>query len=347
MAEILWDAPVPPDTLSSYLEKYVPAPAQNTLTGLASVNYTSDDKVRWGTITRKNRYARYRAYDGAIARTVRDAAEDRWLSLAPFSNSLVNGEYATLKKEHARLGGSNMAVLEDAIYNDGETLMTTMWNRVELALGTAMLGKFEVNENRTRLEVDYGIPAANQIGAATAWTDITALAADDLRAMVAQSMRASGVRPGRIVTSQAVVSALLRNVQVVSEAIGVMTGRTRITRAELSAWLASEQLPQIVTEVEGIMEDEETGQQVRVFPEDKIVLAPAQLSDVLTFTFGLSATALRLIQSARTDFSFGDQVRVAGMVVVDGPPFREYTYTDAVGMPILSAPERVVVGTVL
>ena len=68
MAEILFDAPVPPDTLTRYIEKYVPRPAENQLTGLVNVNYVADDKVRWGTITRKNCMAKYRAFDGNIVR---------------------------------------------------------------------------------------------------------------------------------------------------------------------------------------------------------------------------------------------------------------------------------------
>lgn len=348
MAEIVFDAPVPPDVLTAYITKYVPAPATNVLTSLAAVNYTPNDKVRWGNITRRNRMAKYRAYDGHIARTTRDAGTDSYVSLAPFSNSLMMGEYETLQREYARLEGGNKAVLADAIYNDATLLTTSMWNRVEKGFGDLLpTGQFKVDENETRFETDYAIPSANFITAAVPWSTITADAADELRAMVERYVASAGVRPGRIVTSAAVVSALCRNVQVVSEAVGSQTGKTRITRSELNAWLDSEQLPALVTEVEGQMWNDETGQQERVFPEDKIVLTPADLGSIMEFTFGMSASALKLMRSpSRVARNFGD-ARIVGMVIEDGPPYREFTYVDAVGLPILTGADQVVVGDVL
>lgn len=349
MAEILFDAPVPPDTLTRYIEKYVPRPAENQLTSLVNVNYVADDKVRWGTITRKNRMAKYRAFDGNIARAQRDSAAEQWVPLAPFSNSQVTGEYETLQKEFARMQGGNKAVLADAIYNDADALTISMWNRVEKALGsTAATGKFTVNENRTMYEADYAIPAGNKITAATPWSNAaTAQAADDLRNLRSAYLASAGVAPGRIITSELVISSLLRNAQIVAEALGTTSGRTRITRAELNAWLASENLPSLVTEVEGVMYNDETGNDERVLPQDLLIMTPANLGDALEFTFGLSASALKLVNSNRTDLTFGDRTRITGMVIEDGPPFREFVYVDAVGIPVLTAPQRIVVADVL
>lgn len=349
MAEILFDAPVPPDTLTRYIEKYVPRPAENQLTGLVNVNYVADDKVRWGTITRKNRMAKYRAFDGNIARAVRDSAAEQWVPLAPFSNSQVTGEYETLQKEFARMQGGNKAVLADAIYNDADALTISMWNRVEKAIGsTVATGKFAVNENRTMYEADYAIAAGNKITAATPWSNAaTAQAADDLRNLRSVYLASAGVAPGRIITSELVISSLLRNAQIVAEALGTTSGRTRITRAELNAWLASENLPSLVTEVEGAMFNDETGADERVLPQDLLIMTPANLGDCLEFTFGLSASALKLVNSNRTDLTFGDRTRITGMVIEDGPPFREFVYVDAVGIPVMTAPQRVVIGDVL
>ena len=348
MAEILFDAPVPPDALTRYAEEYVPRPAENLLTAAADVNYTPDDKIRWGRVTRKNRMAKYRAWDGNIARQTRDTAQEQWVPLAPFSNSQVTGEYETLKKEYARMQGGNVAFLADAIYNDTDALVRSMWNRVEKGLGnTLVTGKFTVNENQAMYEADYALPAANQIVSATPWTNPAATAADDLRALRSRFVASAGVAPGRIVTSEAVISALLRNAQLVGEALGTTSGRTRITRAELNAWLGSESLPTIVTEVEGAMFNDETGLDERVLPQDLLVMTPANLGDCLEFTFGLSASALKLVNSNRTDLTFGDRTRITGMVIEDGPPFREFVYVDAVGIPILTAPQRVVIGDVL
>ena len=37
---------------------------------------------------------------------------------------------------------------------------------------------------------------------------------------------------------------------------------------------------------------------------------------------------------------------IVGMIVKDGPPFRQFTYTDAIGMPILYGARQVVIGSV-
>lgn len=352
MAEILFDAPVAPDELTNYLNTYVPAPPRNTLTGLARVNYTPDDKVRWGSITRRNRMAKYRAFDGHIHRTSRDMAAESYVNLPPFSNSLMTGEYETLVKEFARMKGGNTALLADAIYNDGELLTQSMWNRVEMGLGQALLGAFTVDENETMFEVDYAVPGDNRITANVLWSDPAALIADDLRALRAQFIASAGVAPGRIVTTERVLGTILRNPQVVAEAIGTQTGRARITRAELTAWLDAESIPVDVTLVEGVMYNDETGLDERVFPDNVLVMTPTVLGDVLQFTFGLSASALKLVRSNRTTLTIdgdggGIEPRIVGMVIEDGPPYREFTYTDAVGLPILSRPKDVVIGTVL
>lgn len=348
MAEILWDAPVSPSTLTAFITKYVPAPAKNVLTSLVSVNYVESDRVKWGAITRRNRMAKYRAYDGMIARTGRDVAAEQWVNLPPFSNSDMVGEYETMQREYARLQGGNKAALADAIYNDAINLTNTMWNRVEKALGDLIpTGHFTVQENQTTYDADYGIPVANRITAAVPWTSPAALAADELRAMVTRYQASAGVRPARLITSGAVLSALQRNVQVVGEAAGTISGRTRLTLGELTAWLDSERLPTLITEVEGQMYDDEADKLVRVWPEDLLVLAPADLGSVVQFTFGLSASAMELRSAPdRVNSTFGDD-RIVGMVLKDGPPFRQYTYVDAIGLPVLAGADQIVVGDVL
>lgn len=347
MADIMFNAPVSPATLTNYINQFVPAPAANTLTSLATVRYTPDEYVTWGTITRRNRMAQYRPWDGSIARTTRDTAAEQRIPLAPFSLSTVTSEYETRAKEFARNGGGNKQLLVDAIYNDAEQLTVAMWNRIEKALGdTLFTGRFSVNENLTRYEADYALPAGNRVAPAVPWTDINASAADDLRAMRAQAVLANGVAPGRIITSNRVLSAMQRNVQIVSEAVGVLSGKTRLTRQELIAWLDSESLPTLITEVDGSMWDDTAQENVRVFPDDALVFAPAELGSALEFTFGMSVSALKLRQATHVQSTFGDE-RIVGMILQDGPPFREYVYTDAVGIPVLTAPQSIVIGEVL
>ena len=348
MAEILYDAPVAPDELTYAMRNLSPAP-DLVLSGIAPITTSDTNTVRWGEITRRNRLAKYRSFDGPIPVSQRDTAEDRLVRLAPFSNSLNLGEYERLQQEFLAMGGTQSAQLVRAIYNDARNLVLSMHCRVEKALGTVLTtGIFDVNENNFRAQANFGIAAANFFTASVVWsTSATAKAGDDLRAMRSKFVASAGVAPGRIITSEAVVNALMVNAQIVAEAIGTQAGRTWITREELNAWLRQNRLPDLVTEVETTVYNDETGADERVFPQNKLVMTPSSLAGVLEFRYGLSATALELVQSNRCEISFADAPGIVGMVVKEGPPFRQFTYVDAVGMPIMSGTKQVVVGTVL
>lgn len=348
MAEILYDAPVAPDELTYAIRNLSPRP-ELVLSNIAPVTVSNSNTVRWGEITRRNRLAKYRAFDGPIAVSTRDGAEDRMVRLAPFSNSLNLGEYERLQQEFLRLGGSQTEALVSAIYDDARQLVDSMHCRVEKALGTTLTtGVFTVNENNFQATASFGVDPLNFFTAATPWTTVaTAQAGSDLRTMATRFLTSAGVRPGQIITTEAVVNALLNNAQIVGEVVGTTAGRTWINRDELSNWLAMNRLPQIVTEVETTVFNDETGLDERVVPTNKLVMVPASLAGVLEFRYGLSATALELVQSNRAELSFADAPGIVGMVVKEGPPFRQFTYVDAVGMPILSGARQVVVGTVL
>lgn len=349
MAEILWDAPATPDEIS-FAIRQIPLRSDLVLTGMPGViTYSASHTVRWGEVTRRNRLASYRSFDGPIAVGARDDEQDKQVRLAPFSRSLNLGEYERLSIEFERMAGGNRAVLADALYDDAENLTSSMHNRAEKAVGqTLYTGVFDVNENGYRGTADFGLAAANKFTAATVWsTSGTAKAGDDLRAMGKRFLQSAGVRAGRIITSEAVVDSLLTNAQIVAEAVGIQSGRTWITRDELNTWLGQNRLPQLVTEYETSFFNEETGLEERVIPENRIILTPANLTDIIQFRYGLSATALELIRSPRSEMTWQDGAGIVGLAIKEGPPFRQFTYVDAVGMPLLMGPKSLVVGTVL
>ena len=350
MAEILFDAAASPDEIT-YAIRQIPLRSELVLTSQPGVvTYTDSHTVRWGDITRRNRLASYRSFDGPIAVGQRDDSETRQVRLAPFSRQLNLGEYERLSIEFERMAGGNRAVLADALFDDAENLTSSMHNRAEKAVATTLTtGVFDVNENGYRGQADFGLPAANRFTAAVKWgaNPTTANAGDDLRAMAKQFLRSSGVRAGRIITSEAVMDALRFNAQIVSEAVGVQAGRAWITPDELKNWLGQNRLPQLVVEYETSFFNEETGMEERVIPEDRIIFTPANLGDVLQFRYGMSATALELIRSPRSEMTFADGPGIVGLAIKQGPPFRQFTYVDAVGMPLLMGAKSVVVGTVL
>ena len=348
MPDIMWDAPASPDEVT-FAIRQIPLRSELVLSSLANITYSESHTVRWGEVTRRNRLAKYRAFDGPVAKSARDDAADRAIRLAPFSNSLDLGEYERLVIEFERMAGGNRRVLADALYDDAENLTTSMHNRVEKALATTLYtGVFDVNENGYRGTADFGMAAANKFTAAVPWTtSATAKAGDDLRAMGKRYLTSAGVRAGRLITSEAVIDSLLTNAQVVAEAIGTLAGRTYINRDELDNWLRNNRLPQLITEYETSFYNDETGLEERALPEDRIILAPANLGDALEFRYGLSATALELIRSPQSEMTFSDGPGIVGLAVKQGVPFRQFTYVDAVGLPLLLGAKQVVVGDVL
>ena len=349
MSEILWDAAATPDEIT-FTIRQIPRRSELVLSNLAPITYSDSHTVRWGEISRRNRLASYRAFDGPIAVGGRDDEQDKQVRLAPFSRQLNMGEYERLAIEFERMAGGNRKVLADALYDDAENLTSSMHNRVEKALGTTLYtGVFDVNENGYRGRADFGLPSANVFTAAVKWgaNPTTAKAGDDLRAMGKQFLKSAGVRAGRIITSEAVMDALRFNAQIVAETVGTQAGRTWITQDELNNWFGQNRLPQLVVEYETSFFNEETGMEERVIPEDRIIFTPANLGDVLQFRYGMSATALELIRSPRSEMTFADGPGIVGLAIKQGPPFRQFTYVDAVGMPLLMGAKSVVVGTVL
>ena len=148
MPDIMWDAPASPDEVT-FAIRQIPLRSELVLSSLANITYSESHTVRWGEVTRRNRLAKYRAFDGPVAKSARDDAADRAIRLAPFSNSLDLGEYERLVIEFERMAGGNRRVLADALYDDAENLTTSMHNRVEKALAHALHRR--VRRQRERL----------------------------------------------------------------------------------------------------------------------------------------------------------------------------------------------------
>ena len=80
--------------------------------------------------------------------------------------------------------------------------------------------------------------------------------------------------------------------------------------------------------------------------DDLVLLLPENLEDLGYTAWGVSATALELVNSDRSDLSFEDAPGIVGVVEKIGPPYREFTYVDAVAMPILANARRLFVADV-
>jgi hypothetical protein len=334
---IVFDGPISPDALTTFV-RTVPVPSSNALEQLFPTRFFDSNRVDWAELTKTNRTAQYRSFDGTIHVSQRDAGSGKYVELAPFSDSLNKGEYERIAQEVARLGGTNKEIQAQAAYNDAERLVGTMHNRVELAWGDVLTdGKLTINEGGLNSEADYGVPA-NQITAPAGalWTSAnqaTAVPLTDLEAQQQIRIANGNGKAARALASRATVSTLRKSKEVIDAVYGSTQGRTSVSLAELNALLSGEELPTFET-YDGTLNVE--GSVTRVLATDKVILLPEDISSLGFMAYGLSATALELVNSGQSELSFSDGPGIVGVVEKVGPPYREFTFVDAVGMPILS-----------
>lgn len=342
---ILFDAPVPPDDLTVFVRE-VPVPLAFALTAAFPERFTDDNTIDFAEIVRTNRTARFRSFDGRIHVSERDSGSDSRVKLLPLSSSLTMGEYERLQLQFARTAGTNRAALANAIYNDGENLVREIRARMEQAWGDVLTdGKLTINENGFRGEADFGVPANHLVAPATPWTTTgSATALDDLIAWLDTYVATNGSLPGATRTSQRVQRLLQRNAQIVAAVHGSASGKTRVNLDEIGDLFASEGIPPLVAPYDAQVDVD--GVATRVIPDDRLSFTPADLGDLGYTAYGVSATALELVGSNEADLSFEDAPGIVGVIDKSGPPYREQTLVDAVGMPVLSNARRLFVADV-
>lgn len=343
---IVFDGPVTPDTLTAFVRE-VPTPANYILNQLLPDRLFDKNTVDVSELTKTNRAAKFRAFDGRIHRTERDTLEVRSVKLPPVSTMNGIGELERLNLEAARQnGGSNAAVINQ-IYDDATNLTGEVLTRMELARGDVLTdGKFTLaGENGLYLEADFGVPGNHIVSAGTVWsTTASATVIADLTAWVDVYVATNGFRPGGLVISNKTLGYMLRNAEVRTLA-GSLAGTPGIvSRQALDTVLDTFGLPPILFVYDTQVDVD--GASTRVLPEDKVLFVPPNPSDLGYTAWGVSATALELVNAAKVDFSFSQAPGIVGVVIKDGPPFREETFVDAVGMPVLANPKRLLVADV-
>jgi major capsid protein E len=332
---IFWDAPVAPDDVTTFVRQ-VPVPRRLTLLNLFPVVPVFDNRVDWAEIVQTNRTARYRSFDGRIHVSERDGGSNKWVNLIPLSSSLNKGEYERLQLEFARTGGTNTAALGRAVYNDGQNLTYEVQNRLNQAWGDVLTdGKLTVNEEGFQGEADYGVPAGHLVTAGTAWTTVSAPAIDNLTSWSDTYETSNGAPPEQARTSRRVMRLMQQNTQLIGAIAGTTSGRTRVSMTEINDYLSGEGLPTFGPPIEDRVDVD--GVNTRIVPDDRVFLMPADenLRSLGYTASGVSATALELVNSNESELSFEDAPGIVGLVEKVGPPYREFTFVDAVAMPVL------------
>ena len=329
---INYDAPVPPYDLTVFTRR-VPTANNLLLSQLFPAEVKDAIQVNFAEITKTNRTAKFRAPDGRIHVADRDGGSTKVVNMMPLSDSRNQGEYERLKREMQRLGGSRFEVLEQAAYDDAQDLTTYVQNRVELALGDVLVDGVFSPAELGGVTVDFGVPANHLITAGTAWSNTAADGLGNLIAACDTYETTNGFRPGFGITDRATMRNFLKQTSIIAAVKGTNTGVTEISLADATGTLEKYGIPtewhvyETQLDVDGVT--------TRVIPLNKVILGPPNKTDLITFRFGTTATAMELVDSNESDLSFSEAPGIVGVTVKEGPPFREFTFVDAIGLPLL------------
>jgi hypothetical protein len=332
---IVFDGPVTPDAQTVFIRN-VPTPAEFSLGDLLPDRFFNRNTIDLSEITRTNRTARFRAYDGRLHVSERDAGVTKQVKLPPLSSSLSMGELERLQLEFTRNAGGDPAEVANAIYNDSANLTREVQARMEQARGDVLTdGKFTLaGEGGLIMEADFGVPAGHIVAPGTLWTNTASATIIANETTWSDTYVATnGFAPGGQVISRRVLNLMLQNAELRTLAASMAGTPGLVTRPALDGALQAFGLPPIVKVYDTVVDVD--GVSTRTIPDDRVIFVPPNIADLGYTAWGVSATALELVNSSEVDFSFQEAPGIVGVVEKVGPPYRQFTYVDAVGMPVL------------
>lgn len=327
----------------------VPSPANLILEQVLPNVQLNHIEAEIGEIQRTNRAAKFRSWDTPVAIGKRDTFESRRVKIPPIGIKLPVGEFEQLQLALARTGGSDRAAMLDAIYDDTDNNVRSIYNRVELARGDVLMdGKFTLtNEDGLTLEADFGLAANNKVAPAGAlWSDaVNAKPLTDMRTWMLYYAQLNGFRPGYAIMGEAVISALGLNAEV-RQAIsyGGNILKPFATDQELAGIWATNRYPTIIPYDTVIEVD---GANKRVLDENKVIFLPPNPADLGQTSWGITAEAMALMGSSNPQFTFQQAPGIVAVTTREGDPPRVWTKCGATVMPMLKDIRKLMVATVL
>lgn len=351
---IVFDGVVTPTALTTFVRE-VPSPADHKLARYLPDREIADTEVNFDELVRTNRTAKFRAFDARIPYTARDVMTSRKAKMPPLSVRNMFGEQERINLERLRTNGTAQEPMVRAIYDDGEQLTREIRNRMELARGAVLAGtaaggvtsagKLSLNENGLTLEADFAVPGTQLVTASTPFSTIaSASIIGDFTTWVDVYVAANGFAPGGFLTTTPVLRNMLQNAELRALASSLVGTPQRLSRTQLDGTLDSFGLPPLLDTIDTVVDVD--GVTTRTIPADRVIFVPPDPASLGFTAWGITATALELTDAAQTDFGFEDAPGLVGVVLKDGPPFRQETFVDGAGMPVLANPRRLLVADV-
>ncbi len=333
---ILYDL-VDPAELTGYVRE-LPVPGEIGLNRYLPDRLIDDIEAIIDRVSRTNRAAKFRAYDAETPIGKRDSfAQDR-ITLPPLGQKTLIGEYERLLLQ--RLQGAKSGALARAIYDDVDLNARAVQIRMELARGDVLSdGKFTLTaENGLTIEADFGVPGSHIVATAISWaTTATANILGDLQTWI-DVYEDDGGAAGRLLVSTTTLRHMLQNagLRALANANGIIP--STINQGQLNSILEMNGLPPVEVyngrfDVDGVT--------TRAIPVDKLVILPANPTDLGYTAWGITAEALELAEAQRLSLEAAPGLVAVVMKVED--PVGRWTKVGAVGMPVIVNPRRMLV----
>lgn len=340
---------VDPIELTGFVRE-VPVPSTLMLAQFLPDRNIGNVEAAIDQVTRTNRAAMFRSWDAETPIGQRDSFQRSKIKLPPLGEKLPVAEQETLMLERVRTGGDNRNGYVEAIYNDAATLAGNVRRRMEVARGDVLVdGKFTLaGENNLTLEADFGLPGGHAVTAATPWSDhADATPLLNLKAWIDAYVDANGERPGKILTSNTVINNLLLVAEfrdLFNRGTTLTGGPNLLTQVQLNQVLQAYGIPPLIEYNTKINID---GSNVRVIPEDRVIMLPENAADLGYTAWGVTAESLRLATGDNPGLLFEELPGLVGMTMLTGDPIQTWTKVAAVGMPLITDPKRLFVADVL
>lgn len=343
----LLDAPGLPTTLDlTRFVRLIPDPAEWTLNQFLPDTQIQGVKYRTSTLTRRVSAAKFRAYDAQtpLGRRVVSRTETEGL-LPPIGQKTMIGEFETILLQLQR--GANEEELVRAIYDDGESNSLAIRARLELARGDLLTDfKFTLSqENGLTLEADFGAPTGHLPTAATLWSNPAATPISDELAWIDKFRTDTfGITPELRITSPRVFRALQTNNeyrQAIYPGLALSTVPTMLTPGQVQAARDIWGLPALTMYDAQIDVD---GTPVRPIPDTRFLLTTAGLGQT---QIGMTAESLALTNAGNPRLDGREAPGIVATRYVQDDPVSVWVRANAVAMPVIGDPNRLITATVL
>ena len=257
------------------------------------------------------------AFDTETEVGSREGLSKGFAEIALIKRKMRLGEKDIIKLHTPRTKAEEEQIIKK-LFNDVDTLNLSVNARIEaLRLEAVSTGELNIDENKVKVKIDYGVPTAQKNQAKT-WKSGTPEILTDIYDMCNVVVGKSGALPKRILTSNTILAAILKDEKVRRAALGI-NYEMMLTRNKLNELLVSMDLPPIVIYDAQYRVQNKSGNYTtkRYLPENKFILMPeGKLGDTI---YGLTAEELALRDKEGVD------IENIGNVIIE-----QYATTDPV-----------------